>query len=64
LDEIGRDGITLQSRLLRVLENKTFRRVGGNQDLTVQTPQSWSATNRDLTQAIKTSSSARISTID
>jgi len=52
LDEIGEMGITLQSRLLRVLENKTFRRVGGVKDLTVNT-RIVSATNRDLTQAIK-----------
>jgi len=52
LDEIGEMGITLQSRLLRVLENKTFRRVGGVKDLTVNT-RIVSATNRDLGQAIK-----------
>ncbi len=52
LDEIGEMGITLQSRLLRVLENKTFRRVGGVKDLTVNT-RIVSATNRDLSQAIK-----------
>jgi DNA-binding NtrC family response regulator len=52
LDEIGEMGITLQARLLRVLENKTFRRVGGVKDMTVNT-RIVSATNRDLTQAIK-----------
>jgi two-component system, NtrC family, response regulator AtoC len=52
LDEIGEMGITLQSRLLRVLENKTFRRVGGVKDMTVNT-RIISATNRDLQQAIK-----------
>lgn len=52
LDEIGEMGITLQSRLLRVLENKTFRRVGGVKDLRVNT-RIMSATNRDLKQAIK-----------
>jgi len=52
LDEIGEMGITLQSRLLRVLENKTFRRVGGVKDLRVNT-RIVSATNRDLDQAIK-----------
>jgi len=52
LDEIGEMGITLQSRLLRVLENKTFRRVGGVKDLTVNT-RIVSATNRDLSEAIK-----------
>jgi DNA-binding NtrC family response regulator len=52
LDEIGEMGITLQSRLLRVLENKTFRRVGGVKELTVNT-RIISATNRDLQQAIE-----------
>jgi len=52
LDEIGEMGITLQSRLLRVLENKTFRRVGGVKDLTVNT-RIISATNRDLEKAIE-----------
>ena len=52
LDEIGEMGITLQSRLLRVLENKTFRRVGGVKDLHVNT-RFISATNRDLNRAIE-----------
>lgn len=51
LDEIGEMGITLQSRLLRVIENKTFRRVGGVKDLKVNT-RIISATNRDLKRAI------------
>ena len=52
LDEIGEMGITLQARLLRVLENKTFRRVGGVRDLVVNT-RIVSATNRDLERAIE-----------
>ena len=52
LDEIGEMGITLQSRLLRVIENKTFRRVGGVQDLRVNT-RIVAATNRDLEAAIE-----------
>ena len=51
LDEIGEMGVTLQSRLLRVIENKTFRRVGGVKDLKVST-RIISATNRDLKRAI------------
>jgi two-component system response regulator AtoC len=51
LDEIGEMGITLQSRLLRVIENKTFRRVGGVKDLRVNT-RIIAATNRDLKRAI------------
>jgi two-component system response regulator AtoC len=52
LDEIGEMGTTLQSRLLRVIENKTFRRVGGVQDLRVNT-RIVAATNRDLEKAIE-----------
>ncbi|MFQ5512515.1 MAG: sigma-54-dependent transcriptional regulator [Candidatus Krumholzibacteriia bacterium] len=52
LDEIGEMGITLQSRLLRVIENKTFRRVGGVQDLRVNT-RIVAATNRNLESAIE-----------
>ena len=52
LDEIGEMGITLQSRLLRLIENKTFRRVGGVQDLRVNT-RIVAATNRDLEKAIE-----------
>lgn len=52
LDEIGEMGITLQSRLLRVLENKTFRRVGGVKDLKINT-RIIAATNRDLLKAIQ-----------
>ena len=33
LDEIGELDISLQSKLLRFLENKTFKRVGGNSDI-------------------------------
>ncbi len=33
LDEIGELDISLQSKLLRFLENKTFRKVGGNSDI-------------------------------
>ncbi len=35
LDEIGDMTPALQAKLLRVLEQKTFRRVGGNSDITV-----------------------------
>ncbi len=52
LDEIGEMGVTLQSRLLRVIENKTFRRVGGVKDLKVNT-RIISATNRNLKKAIE-----------
>jgi len=52
LDEIGEMGLTLQTRLLRLIENKTFRRVGGLEDLAVRT-RIVAATNRDLERAIE-----------
>jgi DNA-binding NtrC family response regulator len=52
LDEIGEMGLTLQTRLLRLIENKTFRRVGGVEDLEVRC-RIVAATNRDLEKAIE-----------
>ncbi len=53
LDEIGEMGILLQSRLLRVIENRRFRRVGGaKEELTVQA-RIVAATNRRLSEAIE-----------
>ena len=52
LDEIGEMGPTLQTRLLRLIENKTFRRVGGVEDLGVRT-RIVAATNRNLEKAIE-----------
>ncbi len=51
LDEIGEMGILLQSRLLRVIENRRFRRVGGKEELTVDA-RIVAATNRELEDAI------------
>ncbi len=51
LDEIGEMGILLQSRLLRVLENRRFRRVGGKEDLEIHA-RIVAATNRNLGDAI------------
>jgi len=51
LDEIGEMGILLQSRLLRVLENRRFRRVGGKDDLEIKA-RIVAATNRKLDEAI------------
>ena len=51
LDEIGEMGVTLQSRLLRVIENRRFRRVGGKLDKEVRA-RIVAATNRKLQQAI------------
>jgi hypothetical protein len=52
LDEITEMGADLQVKLLRVLEAKTFRRVGGTQDIRVDL-RIISATNRDPLEAIK-----------
>jgi DNA-binding NtrC family response regulator len=52
LDEIGDMSPPLQGKLLRVLEEKAFRRVGGTQDLRVDV-RVIAATNRDLEQAIR-----------
>ena len=51
LDEIGEMGVLLQSRLLRVLENRRFRRVGGKEELSVKA-RIVAATNRNLESAI------------
>jgi two-component system response regulator AtoC len=47
LDEIGELPPSLQARLLRVLETKSFRRIGGTQDINVEL-RIIAATNRDL----------------
>jgi len=47
LDEIGELPVTLQVKLLQVIEEKTFTRVGGNQPLTVDV-RILAATNRPL----------------
>jgi DNA-binding NtrC family response regulator len=52
LDEIGEMGFLLQSRLLRVIENRTFRRVGGKEEQQVHA-RVVAATNRDLEAAIR-----------
>lgn len=52
LDEIGEMGILLQSRLLRVLENRRFRRVGGKDDYEVKA-RIVAATNRLLSESIE-----------
>jgi two-component system response regulator AtoC len=52
LDEITEMGAELQVKLLRVLEDKTLRRVGGSQELKVDV-RLISATNRDPREAIR-----------
>jgi DNA-binding NtrC family response regulator len=47
LDEIGEMPLNLQAKLLRAVEDRTIRRVGGNREITVDTA-IITATNRDL----------------
>jgi DNA-binding NtrC family response regulator len=47
LDEIGDLAVELQPKLLKVLETKTFRRLGGTREITVDV-RLVAATNRDL----------------
>ena len=51
LDEIGEMSAGLQSKLLRVLENKKFRRLGGTEDIHIDL-RIIAATNKNLTEAI------------
>jgi two-component system response regulator AtoC len=51
LDEIGEMAPALQSKLLRFLESKTFKRVGGAADITVDV-RLIAATNRKLEEAV------------
>lgn len=52
LDEIGEISLAVQMKLLRVLQEKQFERVGGSETLTVDV-RVIAATNRELAQAIK-----------
>jgi PAS domain S-box-containing protein len=52
LDEIGEMPLVIQAKLLRVLEEQTFRRLGGVRDIQVDL-RVVAATNRKLTEAIE-----------
>jgi transcriptional regulator with PAS, ATPase and Fis domain len=52
LDEIGEMSLSLQAKLLRVLEDQTFRRLGGLRDIRIDV-RIVAATNRDLPEAVK-----------
>jgi DNA-binding NtrC family response regulator len=52
LDEIGEMPLALQAKLLRVLEEQTFRRLGGLKDIRIDA-RVITATNRDLREAIQ-----------
>jgi DNA-binding NtrC family response regulator len=49
LDEIGELGLDLQAKLMKAIEDKRFRRVGGSDEITVDA-QIIAASNRDLAQ--------------
>jgi len=51
LDEIGDMSISLQAKLVKVIEERTFRRIGGTRDITVDI-RVIAATNRDLKDLI------------
>ncbi len=51
LDEVGEIAPSLQVKLLRVLQERTFERVGGNQPISVDV-RIVAATNRDLAAAV------------
>jgi len=52
LDEIGEMPLELQSKLLRFLQERVYRRVGGNKDLSADV-RIVSATNRDPLEAVR-----------
>jgi two-component system response regulator AtoC len=51
LDEIGDLDLSMQAKLLRVLQDRTFRRLGGTEDLSVDF-RLMTATNRDLKKEV------------
>jgi two-component system NtrC family response regulator len=52
LDEVGEIALSLQVKLLRVLQERTFERVGGSHSLSVDV-RIVTATNKDLNEAVK-----------
>ncbi|MEJ2056550.1 MAG: sigma-54 dependent transcriptional regulator [Desulfofustis sp.] len=52
LDEIGEIPLSLQSKLLRLLQEKNFERIGGNQTIDVDV-RIISATNKDLKEEVQ-----------
>jgi transcriptional regulator with PAS, ATPase and Fis domain len=52
LDEIGELPLSIQAKLLRVLEDQRFRRLGGLRDITVDV-RIVAATNKNLSEAVK-----------
>ncbi len=52
LDEIGEMRLDLQAKLLRVLEERKVRRIGGRQDIPIETTV-FATTNRNLEEAVE-----------
>jgi len=52
LDEIGDMALNLQAKLIKVIEERSFRRLGGKKDINVDV-QIVAATNRDLKEEVK-----------
>ena len=61
LDEIGDLPLGLQAKLLRVLHDRSFERLGSNTPITVDV-RLVCATHRNLEEMIRRASSAKIST--
>jgi two-component system NtrC family response regulator len=53
LDEVGDMALSLQAKLLRVLQGQEFQRVGGNKDIKVDV-RIIAATNKDLKEEVET----------
>src|SRR5206468_628741 len=51
LDEIGDIPLSIQAKLLRVLQERTFKKIGGNKEVSVDV-RVVTATNKDLREAV------------
>jgi DNA-binding NtrC family response regulator len=53
LDEIGDMKFDIQSKLLRVLEERTVRRIGGHEEIPIDNELIIATTNKDISEAVK-----------